>query len=161
MDKCKEIQDLVLMDYVDGQLDIAIKDQLERHLSTCSSCQNFAQEVKQHLIMPFENSDRQQVPLKLWSAIQEKIYQEQSSKQGVLENIKQWLNSLTLPQLVPALVSFTMVFFVTSTIFINQQIKQATDQEEGSYVAYVLASEATMSQGDSEDLGTPIEKYFL
>jgi anti-sigma factor RsiW len=160
MYNCKKIKDLILTDYVDTQLDPQSKSQVEDHLRHCAVCQAFAKEVKECLIVPFEKSSRQEVPVHLWDTIKDRILQEEVHPQSLRDVILGWLQGITFPRLVPALVSFVMVFFISSTIFLDWQTKQAQEQEQGAYVEYMLSSAAT-NQKDNHDLGTPIEQYFL
>jgi len=161
MDNCKNFKDLILTDYIDGQLDIALKEQVESHLHQCASCQSFAREVKENLIVPFEKASHQEVPSYLWRQIQEKIYEESSSRLGVLDVMRGWIKGITFPRLVPVFCSFMMFFLIGTTFLYNQQAKLAQDQERGSYLAFILTSSTAVSPVGGNDLGTPIEKYFL
>ena len=160
MDNCKLIQELILTDYTDGQANSFIKDQVERHLLECPACQAFALEVKETLVKPFERVHPKQVPASVWINIKEEINQQPVvQEESSLERIKAWANSLTLPRIVPVLVSCALILFVSSSILIDQQVKQAKDQEAGADVSFVLASLDNVSE--TNDFGTPIEKYFL
>ena len=161
MDNCKKFRDLILTDYIDAQLDIAIKTQVEEHLHECASCKAFAQEVKTSLVVPFEKVTRQEVHVYLWQEIEEKIQQQQNLSKSLWDLIQGWMEGITFPKLVPAVCSLAMLVFIGSAIFFNQQIKQAQNREQGSYLAYVLTSEGSTGQASNGDLGTPIEKYFL
>ena len=161
MYNCKQIKELILTDYVDAQLDAASKSQVENHLHQCIACQDFAKEVKSHLIVPFEKASRQEVPEYLWQEIQQKIQHEQYAKQGVLDSVRDWLAGLSFPRFMPALGSFVMLFFLGSSFFLNQQMKQAQDQEQRSYLTYMAVSIGSSIQVGSNDRTTPIEEYFL
>ena len=161
MDKCHDIRDLILTDYIDNQLEGAIKERLERHLRQCSACQAFAKEVKNDLVRPFEKASRQEVPEHLWSNIQEKILQQGHAQEGFLDRLREWVGAITLPRLIPAVCSFAMLVFVGSMVFFHQQTTQARDQEQVLYLASVLNSAGTMGHTGSKDFGTPIETYFL
>ena len=161
MDNCKIIKDIILTDYVDAQENATLNEQVERHLLICPACQSFAREVKEQLLVPLERSTRQHVPDQIWRNIQEEIYKEQQTQQGLLEKIQVWLGALSIPRLVPVTVSFVMILFVSSTLLFNQRVKQVRDKEAGVYLTYVMASETGTMLSDSNDFGTPIEKYFL
>ncbi len=161
MDNCKTIQELILTDYLDGQIDSSTKISIENHFLSCSSCKDFAKEAKEHLVKPFQQALIKEVPSSIWIGIRGEIDNQQYAKSGVIDRVKEWLNTLTLPKLVPSLVSFVMIVFVSSTVYFNQQIKQSKDQETGAYVAYVLTSESGINPMESADFDTPIEKYFL
>ena len=40
--KCKKIQEIILTDYLDGQLDEKQRSSLGRHLAECKSCKEFS-----------------------------------------------------------------------------------------------------------------------
>ena len=161
MDNCKRIKDLILTDYIDNQLDSSSKDQVENHLLSCKTCQNFAMEVKERLMEPLASTFRQELSSEIWETLKQKIFQEQTKKQGLGDWILGWIGSISFPRLVPVLVSLVMVVFISSTIFLNWQTKQAQDQEQGAYVEFMLSSATVSNHGDNHDLGTPIEQYFL
>lgn len=159
MDKCNEFQDLILTDYSDGQMNAALKEKVDAHLLQCASCQSFALEVKNTLIVPFEQAPAQAVPDTVWQGIRERIQEQPVYQESFVDRLRAWLNTITLPKLVPALCSMVMVVFVGSMFFFNQQTKQAQDQEQVLYLAAVLTT--TGDTGTGSDIGTPIETYFL
>ncbi len=160
MDKCKKFRDLILTDYIDAQLDGVSKAQVQEHLHQCATCQAFFLEVKNKLIVPFEKAPHQPVPTHLWGIIEERIRQGHS-RVSVVDFIRGWIEGITFPRLVPALASLIMVVFIGSTVFVNQQVKQAQDWEGGTYLAYILSSTGVSVPVNNHDLGTPIEQYFL
>ncbi len=158
MHNCNNIKDIILTDYVDNEIDTSVKVQVEKHLQGCLSCQAFAREVKAQLVVPLQQATRQEVPSQMWNNIQNQIIQQQQSSEGLLVKLQSWLS---LPRLVPTLVSLAMVVIVTSTLFFDdQKVKQARDQEIGSYLTYVMDSQES-SAGENNNLGTSIESYFL
>ena len=46
MKKCDHFKDLILTDYIDGELDKKFSESLESHLLDCSDCRAFFKEVK-------------------------------------------------------------------------------------------------------------------
>jgi len=55
-----------------------------------------------------------------------------------------------------------LVFAVVgSSVFQQQQIKQAKEKEQGVYLASLLDSTAASSDVDTDNSATPIETYFL
>ena len=161
MMNCKEIKDLILTDYIDGRLDTALKAELESHLCQCPACQTFAQEAKEYLKTPFQQANRQEVPAQLWENIKDSIEAEQTPGLDFLGAIKGWLYGLSLPKLIPVFASFAILFFIGSNLLINQQVKQAQNEEQVIYLASVFSTADGVGVIQSDDQEMPIEKYFL
>lgn len=156
MSPCKNFRDLILTDYIDGEIEQKIKVQLEEHLRTCSSCREFADEAKTRLVAPFQKAAPDPVPQDLWSAIETEILQQQENTS------RNWLARLTqvftLPRLVPVVLS--LVLFISAGMWMlyeRQIVKINNEQEE--YAAYVWDS-VELSEADN-GLDTPLEQYFL
>lgn len=160
MNKCETFKELILTDYIDGQLQGSVKTDVEEHLRHCPACQAFFLEVKNNLVVPFEKVPRQTVPNHLWGIIEERIRQGYS-RVSALDFLWGWMEGLTFPRLVPAMATLAMVVLIGSTIFVNQQVKQAQDQEGGMYLAYILSPLGVSAPVNNSDLGTPIEQYFF
>jgi anti-sigma factor RsiW len=164
MDKCNHIKDLILTDYMDDQIDDALKKQVESHLHQCASCRAFALESQENLAVPFQKLDRQVVPAHLWKNIQEKIQEEQSYQPSFLDLAKDWIGGITFPKLVPVLASLVLVVLIGSNVMVNQQVQQAQQVQEEEQVIYLASVFSSVEQTDAlaeKGLETPIEQYFL
>ena len=163
MKKCEYFKDLILTDYIDGELDKNTVGSLENHLLDCSDCRAFLKEVKNNAaIVPVPCSVdvfRQPVPAELWDAVKQDIEHKWTSP---LENFIGKLKGLiVLPRLVPVFASLILMLLVGSMTFNTIQIQQAKEKEQGEYLVSLLSSTGNSSQGDNNDLGTPLEHYFL
>ena len=161
MDKCKEILDLILTDYVDGEVDQKIKSEIDAHLLMCADCRRLAQEVARNLVVPFGRVARETPPDHLWKSIEEKIGEENRSSVGVKKIFDRFIESLSFPRLAPALASFVVLILVGSTVVHNMQIKQAIEKEQSEYLANLLDPAGASQEADNNGSQTPIEKYFL
>jgi predicted anti-sigma-YlaC factor YlaD len=54
MKKCDQIKDLILTDYIDGELGKDIAAGVEAHLLDCGDCRAFFKEVKNTTSLPFQ-----------------------------------------------------------------------------------------------------------
>ena len=149
MNTCKEFKDMILTDYIDGELNQNIKNQLEGHLQACAPCREFAQEAKAQLITPFKKIPRADVPADLWRSIEEKITQESEETQPVASWIDRLVQSLALPHLAPVMLSFILFVSVGLWIF-NRQTPQVANTDSGEYATYVMDSVSELAETDND-----------
>jgi len=161
MKKCDHFKDLILTDYIDGELDKNVRESLEGHLLSCRDCQAFVQEVKNNAVSPFQKACRQPVPVEIWQTIREDIEQEYT-KQNPLEDFIERLKGLVfVPRFIPVFASVILMFLVGSVALNTIQINQAKEKDQGEYLVALLDSTGPSGQADSSGLETSIEHYFL
>ncbi len=160
MSTCKEFQDIILTDYIDGELDQEMKGPLEAHLRSCPECREFAGEVKAQLVAPFKDAPRAAVPEDLWRSIEESIVQESEETQPAVSWFDRLIQSLVLPRLAPVVLSFILFASVGLWAF-NRQAPQTVNGDSSEYAAYVMDSVSELAETGSDVLGTSIEQYFL
>jgi anti-sigma factor RsiW len=161
MKKCEQFKDLILTDYIDGQLDKNFSESLEGHLLDCSDCRAFFKEVKNNATLPFQKVLQQPVPAGLWSAIKQNIEQENQAAAPLSDFIKKLKGLIVFPRLVPVFASVVLMFLAGSVTLNTVQVQRAQDRDQGEYLVALLSSTGSSAQGDNNDLGTPIEHYFL
>ncbi len=158
MKKCEAIRDLILTDYIDGELDKAAAGQLEGHLQDCRDCRAFLKEVKAGAALPFVKAQPQPVPAQLWDSIRQNIENEGQAP-GLMEGFINGFKGLfVFPRLVPVLASLVVMLLAGSMELNTIQVRQAQAKEQGEYLVALMSPS---SQGDNNDAGTPIEHYFL
>jgi len=158
MKKCDYFKDLILTDYIDGQLDKNTAGSVQSHLLSCSDCRAFLKEVKMGLV-PFQQAAHLPAPAELWEAVRQGIEQERINPFEVLiDRLRGWM---VFPRMVPVFASLVLMFMVGSVTVNTVQIQQTKEKEQGEYLVSLLSSSGSSSQGDNNDLGTPIEHYFL
>jgi len=158
MKKCEAFKDMILTDYIDGQLDKNTAKTLESHLQGCHDCRAFLQEIKVRAVLPFAKANRQQVPAELWETIQQKIENEEQAP-GLWEGFINGLKGLfVFPRLVPVFASLIIMLLVGSVGLNTIQVQQAQTKDQGEYLVSLLSP---ASPGDNNDPGTSIEHYFL
>jgi anti-sigma factor RsiW len=161
MKKCDQYKDLILADYIDGELDKDLAENLEAHLLDCGDCRAFLKEVKNNAAMPFQKVLQQPVPVGLWSTIRQNIEQENRETDPLAEFIDRLKGLIVFPRLVPVLASIALMFMVGSVTLNTVQVQRAQDKDQGEYLVAMLSPTGSSAQGDNNDLGTPIEHYFL
>ncbi len=161
MDNCKKYKDLILTNYIDGEMDTEMKQQVDSHLLVCPNCRRFAEEVNHFLVASFKNAVRKNVPEHLWLLVKENIEKENRLNEKAGNFIHRLMESLSFPALAPVLGSFVLLILVGSLIFYNQQMKQGKEKEQVEYLVYLLGATEVSPETENNVPETPIEKYFL
>ncbi|MBF0505128.1 MAG: zf-HC2 domain-containing protein [Candidatus Omnitrophica bacterium] len=161
MKKCEYFKDLLLTDYIDGELAQKIKLELDNHLLVCPDCRVFAQEVKKRTVQPFYNVSAQPVPGVIWETVRERIAGKQEQYNPLEEFIRGLKNLFLLPKPVPVLASVMLMFLAGSAALYTIQVNQTKEKDQGEFLVSLLDSNGWGSQADNNSFGTPIEHYFL
>ena len=165
MKKCDHFKDLILTDYIDGKLDKDSVVGLESHLLDCGDCRAFFREVKDNaVISPVSypaNVLHRPVPAELWGAIRQRIEHEEQAASPWAKFVDRLKGLVVFPRMVPVFASLVLMFLVGSVTLNTVQVQQAKDKDQGTYLVSLLSSTGSSGQADSNDLGTPIEHYFL
>ena len=163
MKKCDYFKDLILTDYIDGELDKNLAGELESHLLDCGDCRAFLKEVKT-LPLPCSANVRlalrQPVPAELWDAIKQNIEHENQKTSPVADFVDQLKGLIVFPRLVPVFASLVIMLLAGSVTLNTVLIQQAKDKDQGEYLVSLL-SQASPASVDNNDGETPMEHYFL
>ncbi|MEK7273668.1 MAG: zf-HC2 domain-containing protein [Candidatus Desantisbacteria bacterium] len=156
---CKKIQELLLTDYLDGELNTMILDRIEQHMDSCIHCRQFEQEI-QIVRLPFEKVRYIEPPTRVWEGVREKIVAEQLLLQDSLfaclvERLREFLFIYRQPIFATTTISLAVVAF--ALIFIH--MPEQTDLL--NVVAEDFGFVVTTENDAICDFGTDIEKYFL
>ncbi len=165
MKKCDHFKDLILTDYIDGELDKNLAGSLENHLLDCSDCRAFFKEVKDNAaIFPVScsaNVLHQPVPAGLWDTIKQSIEHENQASSPLADFIAQLKGLIIFPRMVPVFASLILMLLAGSVTLNTIQIQQAKAKDQGEYLVSLLSSTGHSVPSDNNDFGTPIEHYFL
>ena len=161
MKKCDHFKDLILTDYIDGELDKNLLQSVEDHLLECAECRAFLKEVKSNATVPLQQASLQPVPVELWSTIKQGIEHETQESHPLADFIDRLQGWLVLPRLVPVFASLVVMFLAGSVTLNTIQVQQTKEKDQGEYLVSLLSPTSSLASSDSNDLGTPIEHYFL
>jgi anti-sigma factor RsiW len=161
MKKCDYFKDLILTDYIDGELDKNSAGGLESHLLDCSDCRVFFKEVKDNAALPFQQALRQPVPVQLWDTIKQSIEHENQAKSPLTDYIAQLKGWVVAPRMVPVFASLILMFLAGSVTLNTIQVQQAREKDQGEYLISLLGPRDSLVPSENNDFGTPIEHYFL
>lgn len=162
---CKKTQELILTDYIDGQMARKPKSLIDQHLASCHACQGYLNSIKKEVVTPFVNAPKVVPDAFLWTQIKKTIEDRQREhlEQSFIPDFWERLRAAVhIPRPAFALATVaTLVFMVgiTSQLVINNQIMKINAQDQVMYLSSLIDEPAGTNNGN--DLGTPIEKYFL
>jgi len=163
--KCKKIQELIITDYLDDELDMINRQQIEQHLRNCPACQKVLWGALAAAKQPFENQQYLEPPESVWTAIREQIAPEKKYEEPALANIKYTLRNVLFTRRA-ALAMIAAIFTIIIAIGIlkhpaekNGSLEAYFEEQLASYI-YLQNANADFS-GGPVDFGTALEKYFL
>ena len=162
---CKKIQDLIITDYIDGQMDGKQKSFIDQHLTQCSICTGYLSGIRKAAITPFVNASKE-VPVQLlWAKIKHTIEEEQQHQLEVSLKPTFWERfrlAVHIPRPAFALATVvTMIFMIGSIgqLFFSAPIVKINGQDQVAYLSSLIVEPVDMNNGN--DSLTPIEKVFL
>jgi len=168
---CQKIQEIILTDYMDGQLDDKHKCAIEEHLAHCQHCKEFASIAQERAVKPFINVEKQEVPAVIWDQVKEAIAARGKPKTNLIAEIYQWLSSIresvafpVFPRPVFALASVVTLILMIGILpqfMMNNPSVKIDEVGQVEYLSLLTDASGGVSGAESADLGTPIEKYFL
>ena len=119
--KCKEIQEVLLTDYLDGMMNEQNRREAEAHLSSCVYCKEFMEIAIESTVEPFKNAPKLSLSHeKIWQRIKEEIISEEK-----FEDVPgKLVNRANNPILVPLFYSkfnqqFSFYFYINLKIIIE------------------------------------------
>ncbi len=164
---CKNIQDLLLTDYLDGQLEEEKKKTFDDHLNSCFDCREFALVAQNNIMQPFINAENLIPPDHIWEGIKKTIEEKPEPLRfgfwtSFWNSIKE---SFLFPRPAYALAGILVIFVVIMTLnSMNLERQQKTNHEsekEIEYITYLAKNTLDVSVDQNGGYGTAIEYYFL
>jgi len=162
---CKSVQELILTDFIDGQMADSLKGLIDQHLKQCHDCKAYLSEVKNQAVNPFINLIKEVPDVVLWARIKQNIQEEQDQllEKNLQPNVWERFRALVLvPRPAFALATFlTMIFMVGSMgqLFLSKPALKINGPDQVAYLSSLVDEPISISAGAESP--TPIEKYFL
>lgn len=113
---CSKFRDIIITDYVDGELDEQGKQEIDRHLQSCAACRSFAAAVSKITVDSLRKAEMEEPPAFLWARI--KSHLEQDSHHSGLK----WLN-------VVVILSMFLLMALTGNYLVSGMLVATTQQE--------------------------------
>lgn len=167
---CKKIQELILTDYVDGEMDEGEKEVVLRHSANCVDCQNFMVTAKEMIHEPFRNVESINPDALLWYKIKQGIETEKERHGrdkpsiGILEMMR-YRGRILIPAIVMAVVVIVVIWtdIITFQQFSMYRTGRTDSSQEASLaVNYGMEDESVeYALMENANFQTAIEEYFL
>jgi anti-sigma-K factor RskA len=160
---CERTQELILTDYLDGQLSIEHKKQIDGHLANCQACSAFVAAARQAVFEPFAAAERLKPSDSVWAGIEAAIEDEHRKADvwtDLWENLKSW-GFVPRPVMAAALVMVTVLAIGTLNQFRVRQEANAADASEYLDSLADVPGEISLNDDDGKGFGTAVEQYFL
>lgn len=167
---CKEIQELLLSDYIDGELDKSKEAELQRHLGACPECLESFALIRKTAIDPLARAGKVDLSEDaLWRTIESRIQKENAvavspdALPDIIAILKQWF---VFPRIAFAL-SVVLIFSMTALYFNRDRREEvatsasAEIKTQEQFLAYMDMDLTDDESSDTEGYGTAIEEYFL
>jgi anti-sigma factor RsiW len=103
--RCEEVRELLLSDYIDGELDAAAAALVKEHVGACASCAALEARVRGQAVAPFRAAREAAPPKRVWKAVERRITGP-AARGGVFAGLGGALRGFfALPQLRPAIAA--------------------------------------------------------
>ena len=161
-------RELLLTDYLDGQMDAKENGQIETHLAHCPKCREFLVSARKVGPELFIKSGTANPPEYLWRRVKETILTEQKAKarftDNILERVRAFLYTARY-SIRPALVAASIIVLILAVTAVAG-LKMAGEAENRykdqiEYFDYLAGSSGGASTSDNAGFGTSVETYFL
>jgi predicted anti-sigma-YlaC factor YlaD len=163
---CEKIQELILTDYLDGEMDEEQKKVILQHLANCVDCQNFMVTAKKTVNELFSNVESINPDEFLWYKIKGVIEAEKQRQNKPNRGIVAMIRDMERI-LIPAFV-MTVVVMVVIWMFTIKQFSFYKTETQLSPPEVYLGLNYYMEDKNVEDalmenvnFQTAIEEYFL
>ncbi len=166
--KCEYVKELILTDYMDGQLGKEQKTHIEEHLAICRGCREYELLTKKAFVEPFNNLERHNPPESAWHKIREQIEEElplQEPTNSFADLMRRIKTFLYIPK--PAFVVTTIIVLLLAVITViklqpeDQKIAKVNPESQIECITYLITVFDQDTVNGNDDFGTSIEELFL
>ena len=166
--KCEYVKELILTDYLDGQLGKEQKAQIEKHLTVCKGCKEYELLTRTAVVEPFNNLERHNPPEAAWNKIREQIEEElplQEPANSFAYLIRKVKTFLYIPK--PAFVVTAIIVLLLAVITViklqpeDQKIVKVNPESQIECITYLISVFDQETVNGNDDFGTSIEELFL
>ncbi|MEW5802536.1 MAG: zf-HC2 domain-containing protein [bacterium] len=166
--ECKEIQELLLTDYLDGEAGDTLQNEVERHLTICHQCRYLERALRKKVSEPLRKAKKSRPPESVWNRVQEAIadaatVQKSTPSERFLVRLRNF-SPLFEPVLALAAVAFVaLVLIIGKSMFQThgQRVAGIHPEKQIEYLADVIGDSEYFSIDENGGYGTAIEECFF
>lgn len=127
--RCEEIQELIMTDYIDGELDPSKESEIARHIGSCVACRALEADLRR-VAEPLKTG-YEMPPERVWKSIERRICGG-GERPDAMGRLRGMLRGLSLvPRIRPAMAVLTIVLALA--VFIGYQ-RNMEDRALASYM---------------------------
>lgn len=165
--KCDKIQELILTDYLDGQINEEQKTDIEKHLASCADCKEYGVVARETTITPFNNAEKLSPPEAIWDKVKDRIENEQLQEgtnpfANLISSIK---SVLYIPKPAFAVAAVSIILLIIVAVIKlpsdNQKIVKLSAEDQIECISYLLGAFNEGPTDENDDFGSSVEEYFL
>jgi len=157
---CKDIQELLQADYLDGELGSVEEKAVREHLLKCPACRRLEAQLRTQRAF-LQSAKKEAPPERVWQNIRRAITTEATSRESGIRSVLERLRELLLTSrpvfaVATALTAIICIVVLAGAIILNQPFYAGNGED---YLAvYTLNGENGESLSNFE---TTLEEYFL
>lgn len=163
--RCVRYRELILTDYMDGELSPEMQEEVEAHIKTCVSCSELKKSLLKKAVEPLKLAGKVNPPAYIWQNIRERLASsEEPQAQSALSALRERLSKVFVTPR-PALAFATATVLVIGLIVASFSMYRAYER---SYFApgielFSTGLDENNGNADSADdsLGTSIETFLM
>ncbi|MCK4532277.1 zf-HC2 domain-containing protein [bacterium] len=163
---CEEIKQLLMTDYIDGEINKELKEEVEKHLDLCDDCRQLKQNLQGISGDLFKKIEQTKVSDLVWARIENSVSKEKKQSKGILAGLMNYLQPdffirkpVFSTTLILAGVFLAIIF--TKGSFNNRKTANSYLKEQVEVFVYLDADGTEFLETENIDFGTGIEEYFL
>lgn len=164
----EQIKELILTDYIDGQLDEKARKEMDAAIARDPKLQEFLAAVRQNAHEPFESLPPAKVPEHVWLNIKDKIEATQQAHEkplpvldGFLEQVQAWWTRPRLSLALGSAMAMVLVFMWVGVGRYQGTHVRYNKEKQVEYLMFLADGDAALNGEDITDFDTTIENYFL
>jgi anti-sigma factor RsiW len=162
--RCDRIKELIV-DYIDGEVDGALREEIARHLKGCPDCGRMEQSLRSLSVEPLRSAQRLQAPAELWQRVRDSIERKRRPHVAPFPAVR-WIDIALARRPAFALAAVVVIVLGAAFLFERTMTSRTSVEsyiEEGALFLSQLERGADIEYPDTDDvdLGTSIESYLL
>ena len=121
---CKQIRQILASDYLDNELDLTSRNQVDRHLEKCPACRKISEHLTA-ITLPLRRAQKQKVPPGVWSRIQTELRRQKTHAARPRTAFQTTLLEVFLMRPAFAAVAAAVILILISAAFYMQTPRPA------------------------------------
>ena len=160
--QCDQVRELLLTDYLDGEMEGANKEALQGHLSQCPHCREEGRIIQKLAMEPFRNLERKTPSDEVWERIQRQIEKEREAAISTAADPGgRWKTFFSGGRGFAAATAAVFVILLVVTLLFKGPEKNEQATTPGIDYATTLFETVGTATLEEEGFGTVIEDVFL